>query len=66
MIKAFKFLSITKGENACCKYLTKRISLNNVCFYFYLSEVLKLEKLNKASTRYIHKHFQQVAETEDF
>ena len=66
MIKAFKFLSITKGEKTCCEYLTKRISLKNVCFYFYFSEVLKLKKLNKASTRYIHKHFQQVAETEEF
>ena len=61
-----KLVSYEDLEQRVSDYLANCISLKNVCFYYFLSEVFNAKRLYKITQTYIDRCFQQVAHTNGY
>ena len=66
ILKLSKSLSLKNIESICFDYINECITLKNVCFYYYLSQILKVKKLKKVTLRCIEQCFEQVVQTEEY
>ena len=66
ILKVSKLVSYEDLEQRVSDYLANCISLKNVCFYYFLSEVFNAKRLYKITQTYIDRCFQQVAHTNGY
>ena len=66
ILKVSKLVSYEDLEQSVSGYLVNCMSLRNVCFYYFLSEVFNARKLYKITQSYIERCFQQVAHTNGY
>ena len=66
LLNMSKKISSRAIEDCCSNYLIEKISLNTVCFFYYISKLHKARKLKLATKRYIERCFEYVIRTTEF